>query len=60
MRQFATITVIGRDKIGVLTRLTAFLLWQKTPSKALARQVTRGRFQPDAASLMACKRLPCR
>jgi predicted amino acid-binding ACT domain protein len=45
MRQFATITVIGRDKIGVRTRFTAFLLWPKAPSKALAGQVTHGQFR---------------
>lgn len=44
MRQFATITVIGRDKTGVIARITAFLFEQKANIEALEEQVTRGQF----------------
>ena len=44
MRQFATITVIGRDKTGVIARVTAFLFEQKANIEALEEQVTRGQF----------------
>jgi len=44
MRQFATITVIGRDKTGVIARVTAFLFEQRANIEALEEQVTRGRF----------------
>jgi len=44
MKQFATITVIGRDKTGVIARVTAFLFEQKANIEALEEQVTRGQF----------------
>jgi len=44
MRQFATITVIGRDKTGVIARVTAFLFGQHANIEALEEQVTRGQF----------------
>lgn len=44
MRQFATITVIGRDKTGVIARVTAFLFKQMANIEALEEQVTRGQF----------------
>ncbi|HEV2436114.1 MAG TPA: formyltetrahydrofolate deformylase [Verrucomicrobiae bacterium] len=44
MRQFATITVIGRDKTGVIARVTAFLFQQMANIEALEEQVTRGQF----------------
>jgi formyltetrahydrofolate deformylase len=44
MRQFATITVIGRDKTGVIARVTAFLFEQQANIEALEEQVTRGQF----------------
>ena len=44
MRQFATITVIGRDKTGVIARVTSFLFEQKANIEALEEQVTRGHF----------------
>ena len=44
MRQFATITVIGRDKTGVVARVTYFLFEQKANIEALEEQVTRGQF----------------
>ena len=44
MKQFATITVIGRDKTGVVARITNFLFAQKANIEALEEQVTRGQF----------------
>jgi formyltetrahydrofolate deformylase len=44
MRLFATITVIGRDKTGVIARITSFLFEQKANIEALEEQVTRGQF----------------
>lgn len=42
--QFATITVIGRDKTGVIARVTNFLFEQRANIEALEEQVTRGQF----------------
>ena len=44
MKQLATITVIGRDKTGVIARVTHFLFQQKANVEALDEQVTRGQF----------------
>jgi len=44
MKQFATITVIGRDKTGVIARVTNFLFEQKANIEALEEAVTRGQF----------------
>jgi formyltetrahydrofolate deformylase len=44
MKQFATITVIGRDKTGVIAGVTSFLFEQKANIEALEEQVTRGQF----------------
>ena len=44
MRQFATLTVIGRDKTGVIARVTNFLFEQHANIEALEEQVTRGQF----------------
>jgi formyltetrahydrofolate deformylase len=44
MKQFATLTVIGRDKTGVIARVTNFLFEQKANIEALEEQVTRGQF----------------
>ncbi|HSY42491.1 MAG TPA: formyltetrahydrofolate deformylase [Candidatus Acidoferrum sp.] len=44
MKQFATITVIGRDKTGVVARVTNFLFEQRANIEALEEQVTRGQF----------------
>jgi formyltetrahydrofolate deformylase len=44
MRHFATLTVIGRDKTGVVARITNFLFLQKANIEALEEQVTRGQF----------------
>lgn len=44
MKTFATITVIGRDKTGVIARVTSFLFEQRANIEALEEQVTRGQF----------------
>ena len=44
MSAFAIITVIGRDKTGVVARITGFLFRQKANIEALEEQVTRGQF----------------
>jgi len=44
MKQFATLTVIGRDKTGVVARVTGFLFERQANIEALEEQVTRGQF----------------
>src|SRR5881296_1618310 len=44
MKRYATITVIGRDKTGVIARVTNFLFEQRANIEALEEQVTRGQF----------------
>src|SRR5271166_273544 len=44
MKQFTTVTVIGRDKTGVIARVTGFLFEQHANIEALEEQVTRGQF----------------
>ncbi len=44
MKHFATITVIGRDKTGVIARVTSFLFAQRANIEAMEEQVTRGHF----------------
>ena len=44
MKKFATVTVIGRDKTGVIAKVTNFLFEQKANIEALEEQVTRGQF----------------
>ncbi len=44
MTNTATITVIGRDRTGVVARITSFLFEQKANIEALEEQVTRGQF----------------
>ena len=44
MTHYATITVIGRDKTGVIARITNFLFEQKANIEGLEEQVTRGQF----------------
>jgi formyltetrahydrofolate deformylase len=44
MKKFATITVIGQDKTGVIAHVTNFLFEQKANIEALEEQVTRGQF----------------
>jgi formyltetrahydrofolate deformylase len=44
MSRFATITVIGKDKTGVVARVTNYLFEQKANIEGLEEQVTRGQF----------------
>ncbi|HHY85172.1 MAG TPA: formyltetrahydrofolate deformylase [Verrucomicrobia bacterium] len=44
MKKFATVTVIGKDKTGVIARVTNFLFEQHANIEALEEQVTRGQF----------------
>ena len=44
MKRFATITVIGKDKTGVIARVTNYLFEQHANIEALEEQVTRGQF----------------
>jgi formyltetrahydrofolate deformylase len=44
MKTYATVTVIGRDKTGVVARVTNLLFEQKANIEALEEQVTRGQF----------------
>jgi formyltetrahydrofolate deformylase len=44
VKQFTVITVIGRDKTGVIARVTGFLFEQHANIEALEEQVTRGQF----------------
>ena len=44
MKQLASITVIGRDKTGVIARVTGFLFEHGANIEGLEEQVTRGRF----------------
>ena len=44
MTAIATITVIGRDKTGVIARITNFLFEQRANIEGLEEQVTRGQF----------------
>src|SRR5947207_6950688 len=44
MKPFATITVIGKDKTGVVARVTGHLFAQGANIEALEEQVTRGQF----------------
>lgn len=44
MKHYANITVIGRDKTGVIARITNFLFEQGANIEALEEQVTRGQF----------------
>lgn len=44
MKRFATLSVIGRDKTGVVARVTGLLFEQKANIEALEEKVTRGQF----------------
>jgi formyltetrahydrofolate deformylase len=44
VKKFATVTVIGKDKTGVIARCTNFLFEQHANIEALEEQVTRGQF----------------
>ena len=57
MKQFATITVIGRDKTGVVARVTSYLFEQKANIEALEEQVTRGQFSMTIQASWKAKQL---
>jgi formyltetrahydrofolate deformylase len=44
MKEYAILTVIGRDKTGVVARVTNFLFAERANIEALEEQVTRGQF----------------
>ena len=44
MKHYGTVTVIGRDKTGVIAGITHFLFEQRANIEALEEQVTRGQF----------------
>lgn len=43
-RQFANLTVMGRDKTGVIARITQFFFQSRANIEALEEQVSRGQF----------------
>src|SRR5262249_28806749 len=57
MKAFSTITVIGRDKTGVVARITGFLFEQKANIEALEEQVTRGQFSMTVQTSWNVKQL---
>lgn len=57
VKQFATITVIGRDKTGVIARVTNFLFEQHANIEALEEQVTRGQFSMTLQASWAKKKI---
>lgn len=57
MKQYATITVIGRDKTGVIARVTSFLFEQHANIEALEEQVTRGQFSMTLQASWPVKKL---
>ena len=44
MKEYAVLTVIGRDRTGVVARITNFLFEQRANIEELEEQVTRGQF----------------
>lgn len=57
MKPHATVTVIGRDKTGVIARVTNFLFEQHANIEALEEQVTRGQFSMTLQASWAKKNL---
>jgi len=57
MKQYATITVIGADKTGVVARITSFLFQQHGNIEALEEQVTRGQFSMTVQTSWATGKL---
>jgi len=55
MKQFLTLTLIGRDKSGVIARVTQLLFQHKANIEALEEQVTRGRFSMTLQASWAAK-----
>jgi formyltetrahydrofolate deformylase len=60
MKQYATVTVIGRDKTGVIAGVTNFLFEQHANIEALEEQVTRGQFSMTLQASWAKKFIPDR
>src|SRR5215469_5436040 len=56
MKRFATVTVIGRDKTGVIARVTNYLFEQNANIEALEEQVTRGQFSMTLQASWAKKK----
>jgi formyltetrahydrofolate deformylase len=54
MKEFAVLTVIGRDKTGVIARITNFLFEQHANIEALEEQVTRGQFSMTLQASWTC------
>lgn len=54
---FATVTVIGEDKTGVIAKVTSFLFEQKANIEALEEQVTRGQFSMTLQASWAPRQL---
>jgi formyltetrahydrofolate deformylase len=59
MKRFATITVIGRDKTGVVARITSFLFQSHANIEALEEQVTRGQFSMTVQTSWKASQLNC-
>src|SRR5262245_26014413 len=57
MKEVATITVIGKDKTGVIAKITNFLFVQKANIEALEEQVTRGQFSMTLQASWPVKQL---
>src|SRR5215471_213129 len=57
VKKFATVTVIGRDKTGVIARVTNFLFEQHANIEALEEQVTRGQFSMTLQASWSKKKL---
>jgi formyltetrahydrofolate deformylase len=53
-KDFAILTVIGRDRSGVVARITNFLFEQKANIEALEEQVTRGQFSMTLQASWPC------
>src|SRR5512132_2705642 len=57
MKTFATVTVIGEDKTGVVAKVTNFLFEQRANIEALEEQVTRGQFSMTLQASWSSKQL---
>jgi formyltetrahydrofolate deformylase len=55
VKRFATVTVIGKDKTGVVARVTSFLFVQGANIEGMEEQVTRGQFSMVIQASWAAK-----
>lgn len=55
VKRFATVTVIGKDKTGVVARVTALLFVQGANIEGMEEQVTRGQFSMVIQASWAAK-----